>query len=87
MNRRLSRRSDAACQNGIIENKNAFPREPIMSATLLQSAASGLRIALFAALMLGPLTALGFAKAEGPVIGKAGAGFVLFVSLQRQSMS
>ncbi|MFA7416248.1 MAG: hypothetical protein WC048_17390 [Rhizobium sp.] len=58
-----------------------------MTATLIHSVSASFRIAVLAALILGPLTALGMAKSEEIKVGKAGAGFVLFVSLQRQSMS
>ena len=58
-----------------------------MTATITATASSGLRLFLLSALLLGPLAALGMAKSAEPVIAKQGAGFVLFVSLQRESMS
>ncbi|MNL76209.1 hypothetical protein D3C87_2021350 [compost metagenome] len=58
-----------------------------MTASILASAASGLRLALIAAMFLGPLAALGVAHSDEIAVAKRGAGLVLFVSLQRQSMS
>lgn len=58
-----------------------------MTATLLHSATSSLRLVLIAALFLGPIAALGIAKSAETGMSKRGAGLVLFVSLQRQSMS
>ncbi|MGF0536683.1 hypothetical protein ACQQ2Q_01730 [Agrobacterium sp. ES01] len=58
-----------------------------MTNSLTNTFSSGLRLALMAVMLLGPLAALGMAKSGEPVIAKQGAGLVLFVSLQRQSMS
>lgn len=58
-----------------------------MTAWLLSTAASSLRLALLASIMLGPVAALAVAKSDAIQIEKRGAGLVLFVSLQRQSMS
>lgn len=58
-----------------------------MTASVLGSAASSLRVALLAALLLGPLAALGFSQAGPEGVSSQGAGLVLFVSLQRQSLS
>ncbi|MBP1852428.1 hypothetical protein [Rhizobium halophytocola] len=58
-----------------------------MTRTISTSARLTLRLAILATLLIGPLAALGVAKAEHPAVGKQGAGFVLFVSLQRASMS
>lgn len=58
-----------------------------MTRIISNTARLGLRYCVLAGLLIGPLVALGLAKAEEPAIGKQGAGFVLFVSLQRASMS
>ncbi|MGV8935943.1 MAG: hypothetical protein ACOH2J_02405 [Allorhizobium sp.] len=58
-----------------------------MTATLRHSASSSLRIVLMAVLFLGPLVALGVSQSDETTVAKRGAGLVLFVSLQRQSMS
>lgn len=58
-----------------------------MTATLRHSTACGLRLVLLASLMLGPLVALGLSQTDELKVAKRGAGLVLFVSLQRQSMS
>lgn len=58
-----------------------------MTASVLGSAASSLRVAFLAALLLGPLAALGFSQSGPAGVSKQGAGLVLFVSLQRQSLS
>lgn len=58
-----------------------------MTTSIISAASSGLRLAILCAMLLGPLAALGMAKSAEPVIAKQGAGFVLFVSLQRESMS
>lgn len=55
--------------------------------SLFSSAASTLRLALAAALLLGPLVALGASYTDEVNVSKRGAGLVLFVSLQRQSMT
>ncbi|MCM2474066.1 hypothetical protein HGO38_11340 [Rhizobium sp. CG5] len=58
-----------------------------MTASVLGSAASTLRVALMAFLLLGPLAALGFSQTGPDGVSKQGAGLVLLVSLQRQSLS
>jgi hypothetical protein len=58
-----------------------------MTARLLSTAASSLRLTLLASIMLGPVAALAVAKSDVIQVEKRGAGLVLFVSLQRQSMS
>ncbi|WP_454287603.1 hypothetical protein [Rhizobium arsenicireducens] len=58
-----------------------------MPATLNPFAAICLRCTLALGLFLGPLVAVGIARSEELRVAKNGAGLVLFVSLQRQSMS
>ncbi|WP_169734067.1 hypothetical protein [Ciceribacter selenitireducens] len=58
-----------------------------MRASASHIAALCLRCTLVAGLFLGPLVAVGVARSEEIKIAKSGAGLVLFVSLQRQSMS
>ncbi|MBO3759580.1 hypothetical protein J5J10_11295 [Ciceribacter sp. L1K23] len=58
-----------------------------MTATIRSAAASSLRLLLLAGIMLGPVAALAIAKSDVIAMEKRGAGLVLFVSLQRQSMS
>lgn len=54
---------------------------------LAHSAIIALRMLTLAALLMAPMGAIVYSKASGLGIGKQGAGFVLFVTLQRQSMS
>lgn len=54
---------------------------------LLTPATIALRMFLLAAMLMGPVGAMAYSKAANHGIGKQGAGFVLFVTLQRQSMS
>ncbi|QLF69916.1 hypothetical protein FE840_010420 [Peteryoungia desertarenae] len=49
--------------------------------------ASFAKLTVIAGLMLGPLVAVGMSKTDSLGIEKRGAGLVLFVSLQRNSMS
>ena len=49
--------------------------------------ASVAKLTVISGLMLGPLLALGVSKSDSLGIEKRGAGLVLFVSLQRNSMS
>ncbi len=58
-----------------------------MRASASHIAALCLRCTLVAGLFLGPLVAVGIARSQEIKISKSGAGLVLFVSLQRQSMS
>lgn len=58
-----------------------------MAASMNMLASSFLRTALVAGIMLGPLLAVGIAHSQEFRMEKRGAGFVLFVSLQRQSLS
>ncbi len=58
-----------------------------MRASASHIAALCLRCTLVAGLFLGPLVAVGVARSLEIKISKSGAGLVLFVSLQRQSMS
>ena len=58
-----------------------------MPATARHIAALCLRGLLVSSLFLGPLVAIGIARSEEIKIAKNGAGLVLFVSLQRQSLS
>jgi hypothetical protein len=55
--------------------------------SLARSATIALRMLTLAALLMAPVGAIAYSKASGLGIGKQGAGFVLFVTLQRQSMS
>lgn len=55
--------------------------------SLARSATIALRMLTLAALLMAPMGAIAYNKASGLGIGKQGAGFVLFVTLQRQSMS
>ncbi|WP_037107001.1 hypothetical protein [Pararhizobium sp. PWRC1-1] len=54
--------------------------------SLTHSATIALRMLTLAALLMAPVGALAYSKASGLGIGKQGAGLVLFVTLQRQSM-
>lgn len=58
-----------------------------MRASTSHIAALCLRCSLVAALFVAPLVAVGVARSEELKVAKNGAGLVLFVSLQRQSMS
>ncbi|WP_167590821.1 MULTISPECIES: hypothetical protein [unclassified Ensifer] len=58
-----------------------------MLAALSTSAFLSLRVLALASLLMAPVGALAYSKANGLSIGKQGAGLVLFVTLQRQSMS
>ncbi|MCF3642729.1 hypothetical protein LXM94_22425 [Rhizobium sp. TRM95111] len=53
----------------------------------LAAAATGLRVLALTAMMIAPVGALAWHNAGGLGIEKKGAGLVLFVALQRQSMS
>ncbi|MCV9963504.1 hypothetical protein OIU34_16490 [Pararhizobium sp. BT-229] len=55
--------------------------------SLTHSATIALRMLTLAALLMAPVGAVAYSKASGLGIGKQGAGLVLFVTLQRQSMS
>ena len=58
-----------------------------MTAALTHTAATLLRILALSAMMIAPVGALAWSNAGGLGIEKQGAGLVLFVTLQRQSMS
>ncbi|MGB3812496.1 MAG: hypothetical protein WA950_04650 [Shinella sp.] len=58
-----------------------------MIATLTHASAVALRILALTAMMIAPVGALAWRNAGGLGIEKQGAGLVLFVTLQRQSMS
>ena len=58
-----------------------------MTATLLHTSAIALRILALSAMMMAPVGALAWSNAGGLGIEKKGAGLMLFVTLQRQSMS
>ena len=53
----------------------------------LQAMAIAVRLGLAAIVLVGPLAAFTAAISENGMMPKRGAGLVLFVSLQRQSMS
>jgi len=57
-----------------------------MFATLIRSATVSLRIMAITAILMSPVAALAYSKASDLGISKQGAGLVLFVTLQRQSM-
>ena len=64
-----------------------MPDRPIVNPRAARLAPTVLRMTLAALLLVGPLAAVTIhAKADG-LAPKQGAGIVLFVSLQRQSMS
>lgn len=58
-----------------------------MTAALLHTCATTLRILALSAMLIAPVGALAWSNAGGLGIEKQGAGLVLFVTLQRQSMS
>ncbi|MBN9053358.1 hypothetical protein [Shinella sp.] len=58
-----------------------------MTAALARTSATFLRILALSAMMIAPVGALAWSNAGSLGIGKKGAGLVLFVTLQRQSMS
>jgi hypothetical protein len=58
-----------------------------MTAALTHTAATLLRILALSAMMIAPVGGLAWSNASGLGIEKQGAGLVLFVTLQRQSMS
>ena len=58
-----------------------------MIPALLHTSATALRILALSAVMIAPVGALAWSNAGGLGIEKQGAGLVLFVTLQRQSMS
>jgi hypothetical protein len=55
--------------------------------SLTRSATIAVRMLTLAALLMAPMGAIAYSKASGLGVGKQGAGLVLFVTLQRQSMS
>ncbi|MBW9064231.1 hypothetical protein JNB71_12960 [Rhizobium herbae] len=55
--------------------------------SLARTATIALRMLTLAALLMAPVGAIAYSKASGLGIGKQGAGLVLFVTLQRQSMT
>ena len=55
--------------------------------SLLAPATIALRMFLLAAMLMAPVAAMAYSKSAGLGIGKQGAGLVLFVTLQRQSMT
>ena len=58
-----------------------------MTTTLFSTATIALRIFMLCAMMIAPVGALAWSKTAGLGIAKQGAGLVLIVTLQRQSMS
>ena len=54
--------------------------------SLPRTAATALRMLALAGVLMAPMGAIAYSKASGLGIGKHGAGLVLFVTLQRQSM-
>ncbi|GAA4182054.1 MULTISPECIES: hypothetical protein [Shinella] len=58
-----------------------------MTTALAHTCATALRILALSAMMIAPVGALAWSNAGGLGIEKQGAGLVLFVTLQRQSMS
>jgi hypothetical protein len=58
-----------------------------MTAALTHTVATLLRILALSAMMIAPVGGLAWSNAGGLGIEKQGAGLVLFVTLQRQSMS
>ena len=48
---------------------------------------TGIRLCLATLMLVGPLAVVAVNTSEGGLMPKRGAGLVLFVSLQRQSMS
>lgn len=58
-----------------------------MIAALLHISATALRILALSAMMIAPVGALAWSNAGGLGIEKQGTGLVLFITLQRQSMS
>lgn len=58
-----------------------------MTTALAHTCATALRILTLSAMMIAPVGALAWSNAGGLGIEKQGAGLVLFVTLQRQSMS
>lgn len=58
-----------------------------MTTALIHTCATALRILALSAMMIAPVGALAWSNAGGLDIEKQGAGLVLFVTLQRQSMS
>lgn len=58
-----------------------------MTTALTHTCATALRILALSAMLIVPVGALAWSNAGGLGIEKQGAGLVLFVTLQRQSMS
>lgn len=58
-----------------------------MTTALTHTCATALRILALSAMMIAPVGALAWSNVGGLGIEKQGAGLVLFVTLQRQSMS
>ena len=63
------------------------PKENEMMTALIHTSAVALRILALSAMMIAPVGALAWSNAGSLGIEKQGAGLVLFVTLQRQSMS
>ncbi len=53
----------------------------------VSSAILALRLLFVTGLLMAPIGAVAYNKASTSGIGKNGAGFVLFITLQRQAMS
>ena len=58
-----------------------------MTTVLAQTSATFMRILALSAMLIAPVGALAWSNAGSLGITKKGAGLVLFVTLQRQSMS
>ncbi|AOF91308.1 hypothetical protein [Sinorhizobium sp. RAC02] len=58
-----------------------------MTIALLHTSVVALRILALSAMMIAPVGALTWSNAGGLGIEKQGAGLMLFITLQRQSMS
>ena len=58
-----------------------------MTTVLAQTSATFMRILALSAMLIAPVGALAWSNAGGLGIEKQGAGLMLFITLQRQSMS
>jgi hypothetical protein len=58
-----------------------------MFATAFAAVAVSLRVLVFSAIFMAPVAGLAYNNGSGMLVEKQGAGLVLYVSLQRQSMN
>lgn len=87
MNGHLRCGSEAVCHNGLNDMTANLAGMKTMTAQIKETGSLIFRIAVVASVLMAPVAAFAYSQGNASASGAKGAGFVLYVSLQRNGVT